>query len=81
MSEAWTDDSTPAVDEAQGPVEPTDPDAAPTGHAVVDEVLTALDGLEDRPVAEHVAVFESGHDRLREALADAGTAGTPTQEA
>ena len=43
-----------------------------TGHPAVDEVLASLAGLEERPVAEHVAVFEAAHDRLRAALADAG---------
>ena len=36
--------------------------------AEVDAVLASLDGLADRPVAEHVAVFEQAHDRLRRAL-------------
>ncbi len=45
---------------------------AATGHPAVDEVIASLDGLEDRPVGEHVAVFESAHERLRAALADAG---------
>jgi hypothetical protein len=35
---------------------------------VVDEVLASLDELDDQPVAEHVAVFESAHRRLRDAL-------------
>jgi hypothetical protein len=39
-----------------------------TGMAEVDAVLASLDGLADRPVAEHVAVFEQAHDRLRRAL-------------
>lgn len=43
-----------------------------TGHPDVDAVLASLDDLQDRPVAEHVAVFEAAHDRLRAALADAG---------
>ena len=43
-----------------------------TGHPVVDDVVASLAGLEDRPVSEHVEVFESAHDRLRAALADAG---------
>ena len=43
-----------------------------TGHDDVDRVVASLDGLEDRPVSEHVAVFESAHDTLRNALADAG---------
>jgi hypothetical protein len=48
---------------------PSGPDT--TGHAGVDAVLISLADLEDRPVAEHVAVFESAHVRLREALAQA----------
>lgn len=39
-----------------------------TGIAEVDAVLASLDGLADRPVADHVAVFEQAHDRLRRAL-------------
>lgn len=46
--------------------------AGSTGHPVVDDVVASVAGLEDRPVAEHVEVFESAHDRLRAALADAG---------
>jgi hypothetical protein len=46
----------------------------PTGHPAVDEVLASLQGLEQRPSTEHVQVFESAHDRLRAALADAGSA-------
>ncbi|MGZ4499485.1 MAG: hypothetical protein ACXVXD_03535 [Nocardioidaceae bacterium] len=48
------------------------PDQAATGHPVVDEVLASVDHLEGRPVDEHVAVFESAHERLRAALSDAG---------
>jgi hypothetical protein len=47
-------------------------DAESTGHGAVDAVLASLEGLEERPVAEHVAVFESAHDSLRSALNDAG---------
>ncbi len=43
-----------------------------TGNDTVDAVLASLEGLEDRPVDEHVAVFEAAHDALRGALADAG---------
>ena len=43
-----------------------------TGHPDVDAVVTSLEELDGHPVAEHVAVFESAHDRLRAALADAG---------
>ncbi len=41
-----------------------------TGHPAVDDVLASLDGLDGRPVTEHVAVLETAHDRLRAALAD-----------
>ena len=49
-------------------IEPTQQDA---GHPLVDEVLRSLDTLDDRPVSEHVAVFEAAHTALREALTDA----------
>lgn len=47
-------------------------DVPETGHPAVDEVLASLADLDERPVSEHVAVFERAHDRLRAALADAG---------
>jgi hypothetical protein len=43
-----------------------------TGHPAVDEVLRSLDGLDGRPVDEHVAAFEQAHEVLRRALSDAG---------
>jgi hypothetical protein len=43
-----------------------------TGNETVDSVLESLQQLEDLPAAEHVAVFEAAHDRLRGALSDAG---------
>ena len=44
--------------------------AAPerTGVPAVDELLDEVAALADRPVSEHVAVFESAHERLRRAL-------------
>lgn len=45
-----------------------------TGNDVVDAVLASLAGIDGVPVAERVALFESAHDRLRGALADAGGA-------
>ncbi|MGH3361261.1 MAG: hypothetical protein ACRDOM_02265 [Nocardioides sp.] len=39
-----------------------------TGVEEVDAVLASLEGLDDTPVDEHVAVFEHAHDRLRRAL-------------
>jgi len=47
---------------------------APSGNPVVDAVLASLGGLEERPVVEHVAVFETAHEQLRAALDDAGSA-------
>lgn len=43
-----------------------------TGHPEVDAVLSSMEGLAERPPAEQVAVFDSAHERLRSALADAG---------
>lgn len=43
-----------------------------TGHAGVDDVLRSLDGIDGRPVDEHVVLFEAAHETLRAALADAG---------
>lgn len=50
-----------------------------TGHDEVDAVLDSLTALDDAPVAEHVAVFEAAHDRLRGALATAGQQPAPPQ--
>jgi hypothetical protein len=43
-------------------------EAPTTGVAAVDAVLASVQALDDRPVAEHVAVFEQAHDQLRRAL-------------
>lgn len=43
-----------------------------TGHPLVDEVLETMRGLQDRPVEEHVAIFEAAHEKLRATLTDAG---------
>jgi hypothetical protein len=51
---------------------PEQSDRQTTGHPDVDAVVASLEELDGRPVAEHVAVFESAHDRLRSALAEAG---------
>ena len=65
-------EQTPHADEAPEMVDAaTDTDDEQTGHPEVDAVLASLQELPERPVAEHVAVFESAHDRLRAALADA----------
>lgn len=44
-----------------------------TGVPAVDEVLRSVQGLEARPVGEHVEVFERAHERLRRALDAADT--------
>lgn len=51
---------------AAGEPFPSDPDE--TGVPAVDEVLRSVRGLEERPVGEHVQVFERAHERLRRAL-------------
>lgn len=48
--------------------EPSFETDAVDGVPAVDEALGALDGLADRPVEEHVAVFERAHEQLRRAL-------------
>lgn len=63
--------------EGQGPVEPAGSSAgsstgSSTGNSRVDAVLESLGRLDDTPVTEHVAVFESAHENLRSALAGAG---------
>lgn len=49
-----------------------EPGPEATGNPAVDAVIESLERLDDTPVSEHVAVFESAHERLRGALADAG---------
>lgn len=46
------------------------PEADPvrTGVSDVDAVLESLEGLEATDVADHPAVFDSAHERLRAAL-------------
>ena len=43
-----------------------------TGDEAVDAVVASLRGLDDLPVAEHVAVFERAHESLRQVLSGAG---------
>ena len=43
-----------------------------TGDPDVDAVVSSLGGLDDLPVADHVAVFEQAHESLRRTLAGAG---------
>jgi hypothetical protein len=80
VSEDLDPETSPETDPETSPE--TDPGPPPeatpeaTGHAAVDEVLASLSLLDGRPAADHVSVFESAHDRLRAALADAGDGAT-----
>ncbi len=51
-----------------GPV-PGPPPAAPGSVPQVTEALLALDGLAERPVHEHVELFDGLHRTLQDALA------------
>ena len=57
---------------AAGPVpaQPVDPagDTAPADGAASDRTATRFADLAQRPVSEHVAVFEAEHDRLTREL-------------
>lgn len=55
--------------EAAGPRQAAEA-APPTGVAIVDDVLAALEGVEQRPVGERVPEFERAHEGLRRALDD-----------
>ena len=71
MSEA-TDHQTTEDAPTAGHETPMATETPATGDALVDEVLAGLEALDQRPVSEHVAAFESAHERLRSALTDAG---------
>jgi hypothetical protein len=44
------------------------PGAVETGVPEVDQVIAAVEELEERPIEEHVGVFQAAHDQLRRAL-------------
>jgi hypothetical protein len=50
----------------EGPDETPEP--VRTDVPEVDEVITAVEQLEERPIEEHVGVFERAHEQLRRAL-------------
>jgi hypothetical protein len=52
--------------------EPETPERVRTGAERVDEVIRAVEELEERPLEEHVGVFESAQVQLRRALDDPG---------
>jgi hypothetical protein len=59
----------PAAD--PGP-EPAAPERVRTGVDRVDDVIRSVEELEERPIEEHVGVFESAQVQLRRALDDPG---------
>jgi hypothetical protein len=61
MTEEQAHDETGAVDAPED-------EPVRTGVERVDAVIDEVSGLADRPVDEHVAVFESAHDQLRRTL-------------
>jgi hypothetical protein len=60
----------PEPDEQAGEPEPQSPERVRTGSHRVDEVIRAVEELEERPIEEHVGVFESAQVQLRRALDD-----------
>ncbi|MDX6372660.1 MAG: hypothetical protein QOD98_1648 [Nocardioidaceae bacterium] len=66
----------PEPDEQAGDAEPEPmvPERVRTGSDRVDEVIRAVEELEERPIEEHVGVFESAQVQLRRALDDPGDA-------
>jgi hypothetical protein len=52
--------------------EPAAPERVRTGVDPVDDVIRAVEELEERPIEEHVGVFESAQVQLRRALDDPG---------
>lgn len=58
-----------------GPASAEEPGGLPhTGHPEVDAALASLEGLQDKPVEEHAAVFEAAHERLRVVLSEGAEA-------
>jgi hypothetical protein len=68
------DHDVPEPDEqaGDGEPEPVAPERVRTGSERVDEVIRAVEELEERPIEEHVGVFESAQVQLRRALDDPG---------
>ena len=51
---------------------PPEEERVRTGVPGVDEVIEAVEELEERPIEEHAGVFETAQDRLRRALDASG---------
>ena len=56
---------------------PSEPERVRTGVSDVDAVITAVEELEERPLEEHVGVFETAHEQLRRALDRPGDPADP----
>ena len=56
------------MNEDAEPHTPDEPERVRTDVAEVDEVIAAVEELEERPLEEHVGVFETAHAELRRAL-------------
>jgi hypothetical protein len=67
----------PEPDEQAGDAEPEPvvPERVRTGTDRVDEVIRAVEELEERPIEEHVGVFESAQVQLRRSLDEPGDEG------
>ena len=70
MSSATSSAASSAEPGPPRPVDPRGPCGAQAPEEAVDAAVAALAGLADRPLAEHVAVFEQVHAALGHALAD-----------
>ena len=66
--------TTEPPEEHPGDPEVPSPERVRTGAERVDEVIRAVEELEERPIEEHVGVFESAQVQLRQALDDPGHA-------
>ncbi|WP_182526751.1 hypothetical protein [Nocardioides dongkuii] len=63
----------PSTDDVTAPADVSadvsaDDQGVRTGVEQVDAVLAAIAQLEERPIEEHVGVFEAAHEQLRRAL-------------
>jgi hypothetical protein len=56
---------------------PPEPERVRTGVQHVDEVIAAVEALEERPLEEHVGVFETAQTELRRALDDGDRSADP----
>jgi hypothetical protein len=68
------------ADGGAGDPESASPEPVRTGSDSVDDVIRAVEELEQRPIEEHVGVFESAQVQLRRALDDPGEPEEPVDE-